>query len=182
MIELTDTQRQALSAEPAQPVEVIDPATLQRYVLLHRDQYERMRTLVEGGPKPVPPLGTQTSAPAAPPQAPLRQRIRDLLLPPEVAAEAKRYCKRLGRWGAQSLRDMEEQMKLQHYYGGRWIACLETDDGLVVVAAAESLGATCFDQQLAAVTAEERRHLLINSPTRLFDSESEILTLFPDES
>jgi hypothetical protein len=58
-IELTETQRQALQAEPGYPVDVLEPATPRRYVLLAREQdeqYERMRALLEqhpvGSPEP----------------------------------------------------------------------------------------------------------------------------------
>jgi hypothetical protein len=46
-IELTDEQRQALQAEPGKPVDVVDPATRRRYVLLDQDQYERVRSVLE---------------------------------------------------------------------------------------------------------------------------------------
>ena len=56
-IELTDAQRQALQAEQGKPVDVVDPATQKRYVLLAREQYERVRALLEqaGGPEPEDP-------------------------------------------------------------------------------------------------------------------------------
>ena len=77
---------------------------------------------------------------------------------------------------------MEEQMKLQHYYGAKWIAYLRTNEGPVVVAAAESLNDPVFDLQLGFLTPEERRGAHITSPVRLLDDESELLTPFPDES
>jgi hypothetical protein len=46
-IELTDEQRRALQADPGRPVGVVDPATQQQYVLLAREQYERVRPLLE---------------------------------------------------------------------------------------------------------------------------------------
>jgi hypothetical protein len=51
-IELTDEQRQALRAEHGKPVDVVDPATRQRYVLLLQEQYERVRSLLERGEVP----------------------------------------------------------------------------------------------------------------------------------
>jgi hypothetical protein len=62
-IELTDAQRQALQAERGQPVDVLDPATQQRYVLLAREQYERMCALLEHEPVPEP---RQTTDPIPP--------------------------------------------------------------------------------------------------------------------
>ena len=46
-IELTDAQRQALQAEPGKPLVVVDPATQRRYVLLEREQYERVLPLLD---------------------------------------------------------------------------------------------------------------------------------------
>src|SRR5690242_1479154 len=45
--ELTDDQRQALAAGRGKPLAVVDRATQQRYVLLAREQYERVRPLLE---------------------------------------------------------------------------------------------------------------------------------------
>jgi hypothetical protein len=180
-IELTDTQRQVLQRERGNPVQVVDPASQERYVLLAWEHYERVRSLLEAVP--------HSAAPAAAPRPSLpagvgapRQRIRDLPLPPEVAAQAKHYCKQLGWRGAASLRQVEEQMKLQYYYGGKWIALRQTDEGPLVVAVAESLRDPSFDRQLSSLTPDERRHLRYSSPPRLFDTESEILTPFADES
>jgi len=47
VIELTADQRQALDANPGHPVDVVDPATNQRYVLLARAQYERLQALLD---------------------------------------------------------------------------------------------------------------------------------------
>src|SRR5437868_2692841 len=47
-LELTDQQRQTLQAEHGTPIDVVDPATRQRYVLLAWEQYERVRSLLEG--------------------------------------------------------------------------------------------------------------------------------------
>jgi hypothetical protein len=44
MIELTDEQRQQL--ESGQAVDVTDPQTAQRYVVLRKDVYERVRHLL----------------------------------------------------------------------------------------------------------------------------------------
>jgi hypothetical protein len=57
-IELTDAQRHALQAEQGEPIDGVDPATQQRYVLLAREQYERVRALLE--------QGTGRELPAAP--------------------------------------------------------------------------------------------------------------------
>lgn len=48
-IELTDDQRHALQGEQGKPIDVVDPATQQRYVLIAREQYERVRAMLEQG-------------------------------------------------------------------------------------------------------------------------------------
>jgi hypothetical protein len=50
-IELSDEQRQAIEAEPGQPVDCIDPATRQTYVLLAREQYEKVRSMLVPQPE-----------------------------------------------------------------------------------------------------------------------------------
>ena len=47
MLELTAQQRQVVQEQAGEPVEVIDPDTQCAYVLLAREQYERMRSLKE---------------------------------------------------------------------------------------------------------------------------------------
>ncbi len=44
MIEITDEQRQRL--ESGEAVDIIDPRTAQRYVILQKDVYERVRHLL----------------------------------------------------------------------------------------------------------------------------------------
>ena len=52
MVELTEEQRQAVQEQAGGPVEVIDPDTQRAYVLLAREQYEQMRSLVESEREP----------------------------------------------------------------------------------------------------------------------------------
>jgi hypothetical protein len=46
-IELTNEQRQALQTERGKPVDVVDPATHERYVLLARELYDRVRDVLD---------------------------------------------------------------------------------------------------------------------------------------
>ncbi len=90
-IELTDAQRQALQAEQGKPVDVVDPATRRRYVLLERELYERVLPLLEqaGGPEPQDPTA------GIPPGILRSQQAfwRDL---PELL----RHKRNRGRWAA----------------------------------------------------------------------------------
>jgi hypothetical protein len=176
-IELTGEQQQALQAEQGKLVDVVDPATKRHYVLLAQEQYERVRSLLEATPEPPAPFtGGETAG-----GKPLRQSLRDLPLPPEVAEELNRYCSRLGSRKARN-HEMEEQMKLQHYFGGKWVAYLRTKEGPVIVATADRVGDPAFEQQLSSLTTQERQEAIIDCPTRLFDNQSDILTPFTDES
>jgi hypothetical protein len=42
MIELTEQQRQAVQEHPHQPLQMVDPATQQAFVLIPRDLYENL--------------------------------------------------------------------------------------------------------------------------------------------
>src|SRR5258708_1327243 len=58
-IELTDEQRQALQADPGNPVDVVDPATRRRYGLLDQDMYERVRQVLKhAGSSPTAPCSS----------------------------------------------------------------------------------------------------------------------------
>jgi hypothetical protein len=182
-IHLTEQQRQALEAQQGQPLEMVDPDSHRSYVLLAREVYERARHLLE---QPSPSVAPDAGIPPAPAPAdeghPLRQCLRDLATPPAVTQFAKRWCEQLGLVGRKARQEQEERLKLQHYYGGKWIAFLRTAEGPVVVAVADSLNDPAFDRQLAALTADERRRAIIDSPPRLFDEQSEVLTPFSHES
>jgi|SRR5947209_7321635 len=56
-IELTEEQRRRIEAEPGRPVEVVNPATNRVYVLLAREQYEKVRSLLVSPPVPPPQEG-----------------------------------------------------------------------------------------------------------------------------
>jgi hypothetical protein len=51
-LELTELQRRAVQEQAGRPVEVIDPDTRRAYVLLAREQYERIRSGLESEPEP----------------------------------------------------------------------------------------------------------------------------------
>jgi hypothetical protein len=183
-LELTDQQRQAVEGRKGtEPVEVTDPTSKRAYVLLARELYDRVRHLFEQQESHTATATEPVSAPKPPEEGrQLRQRLRDLPTPPAVATFAQKWCGRVGLFGRKARQDLEERLKLQHYYGGTWIAYLRTDEGPVIVAAADSLNDPSFDRQLSFLTADERRSAIIDSPTRLFDEQSDVLTPFSDES
>jgi hypothetical protein len=172
-IELTDAQRQELRREPGKPVEVIDPATQQRYVLLDREQYERVRPLLEGGPGQGEP--SPAPAPLCPQEGEVpRVRLRDLPTPPEVAEEAARWCRKPGLWGKRNRREVEEQLKLQYYYGGQAVYVLRGSEGPIVIAIPERFR-DVPGLRYVLLTPEERPHACLEAPSVWGDTSSEIL-------
>src|SRR5262249_11318355 len=67
-------------------------------------------------------------------QLPARRRLQDLPLPAELAAAVEISCQHLGFVTAQERNFVTEELKLQYYYGGKDVACLDTPDGRWVVA------------------------------------------------
>ena len=57
-IELTEEQRRLVEAEHGKPVDVIDPATNRNYVLLAREMYEKVRSVLSPEPGLPPEEGT----------------------------------------------------------------------------------------------------------------------------
>jgi hypothetical protein len=51
-IALTENQREVLHEQPDRPVNVIDPESQRRYVLLAREEYERLQALLAAEPSP----------------------------------------------------------------------------------------------------------------------------------
>jgi hypothetical protein len=91
MIELTERQRQAVQEQAGEPVEVIDPESRCAYVILAREQYERMRSLVESEREPTQRV--DDVAPSIPPGVLQSQKAfwRDL---PHLLSQPKLR----GRW------------------------------------------------------------------------------------
>jgi hypothetical protein len=174
-IELTDAQRQALLAGQGRPLDVVDPTTQQRYVLLAREQYERVRPLLadNAGPVPSPPVAAAGPSPAS--SEPMRVRLRDLPIPPEVIEETERWCQKYGVRGAKRRREVEDQFKLQYYYGGQAAYVLDTLDGPVVIPVTERYKDTP-GLRYVLLTPDERPRACLTVPPRWRDADSEILT------
>jgi hypothetical protein len=169
-IELTDQQEQAV--KEGRPIEIADPQSARAFVLLAREQYERIRFLLEGSPEPgLSAPGTPAATPSPGEGKPQRVRLRDLPTPPEVAEQAKQSCRKYG-WNRQ---DVEDQLKLQYYYGGQSIYILSTSQGPVVIPIEERYKDTP-DLRYALLTPEERPHAGLTIPSCWHDPVSEILS------
>jgi hypothetical protein len=101
----------------------------------------------------------------------VRQRLRDLPTPPEVAAEARRFRKKQG-WG-QPLSAIEDELKLQYYYGGQCIRCLFGKDGPIIVALYRGDDEDYRNQE-QALSAEEKQKAVVLVPSVWNDPNSVI--------
>ena len=173
-IELTDEQQKALQAEQGTRINVVNPATQQRYVLLAWEQYERVRPVLDRGPEPSR-QPEPTPARILPPDGQaLRIRLRDLPTPPEITEEANRYCKELGMGGRKDIQQAEDQMKLQYYYGGKAIYVVRAAEGPVVIPIEERHKDTP-DLRYVLLTPEERPRACYEVPSRWQNTVCEIL-------
>jgi hypothetical protein len=173
---LTEEQHQLVEAAQGQPLDVVDPRTNRAYVLLPADLYQRVRAALQ------PTAGPSSAAPGeGVKREPLRIKLRELPLPPEVAAAARRHCQRLGLWRQKYVQQVEDELKLQYHFGGQCVVYLRLKDGPIVVAAGEA-GSDEFGRQLDVLPPEERRQVSYSFPTTWNDQVSELRTPFAHES
>ena len=86
-------------------------------------------------------------------------------------------CRRKYGW---SQSEVEEQLKLQYYYGGQALYLLPTAEGPVVVPIEERFR-DMPDLRSILLTPEERPRAALTFPSRWHDTGSEILTPFHHE-
>ena len=174
-MQLTEAQCQVVQAANGKPVEVLDPQTRQAYVLIAAEVYQRIRHLVEGAED-------QAQRPEAPGTAgegqPMRLKVRELPMLPEVAERVKEYCKKLGFWRRRYVQEVEDEMRLQYHFGGQYVGLLPSPEGPLIVAAGD-LRSEAFDRQLAALPVDERRQVLLLPVDRWDDTMSLILSPLP---
>ncbi len=169
---LTEEQHHVVEAAGGRPVEVIDPCSQRRYVLVPAEQYHR-----------ADPGGPAENAPRSglPPEVargePMRFKLRELPMPPEAAAEVRQWCRQLGLWRRRSVQEIEDEAKLSYYFGGRYVAYLKSKAGPIVVAAGRQ-ASDAYQRQLDALTSEERRQVVSWVPPVWNDPASELLTPF----
>ena len=93
----------------------------------------------------------------------MRQFLKDLQLPPSLADEVDKSCRRRFFGRRRERREVEENIKLQYFFGGQDVAYVSTADGLVIVAAGD-LESDSFGKALEALSADERRRVTLYSP------------------
>jgi hypothetical protein len=129
--------------------------------------------------------GTPSPAPAdsVPPAVarPPRQCLKDLSLPPRLAEDVAAICRRRGFAKPSDRQRIEEEVKLQYFFGGQDVAYLTTADGLVIVASGD-LQSAVFGQALEALSPDQRRRVTLYSPDRWNDPTSAPLTPITHEA
>lgn len=106
------------------------------------------------------------------------KRLDDLPTPPEVAEAARQYIKKLGLFRKKTLKSIEDELKLQYYYGGWYIRCLPTKQGKVIVALDQGDEEEC-ERQVQALSPEDRRESVVHVPS-IWNNETSIITGFWD--
>ena len=107
----------------------------------------------------------------------MRVKLRELPIPPPLAEEINKHCRRLGFWRRKYVQQVEEELKCQYYFGGQYVAYLPSEQGPIVVAAG-TRESEAFDRQLAFLAADERQQVILdavdpwNDPTSLILSPS----------
>jgi len=179
------TEEQAKLVQQSKgPVEVIDPTTNKAYVLLSSELYLKNRDLLQAEapaeqPLAANPMKQHTSVPTQEESQPLRQRLLDLPVHPEVAEHLQERCTQLSIRGARPRQELLEELLLQWYYGGQSVGWLRTLHGKIIVAAGSLDEA--FDGQLAVLSPQERRQLVIEAVYPWNDAINWLPTMGNDE-
>ncbi len=165
-IQLTPEQRQAV--REGRPVEVHDPEDDLRAVMVSSDEFQRMRRSLslELAEKPDlrPPVW-----------------LRDLTLPPDVQEHVQRRC-RIRRFSSTvDRRRLEEEVKLQYFFGGLGVGYLVTESGRVVVAVGPWYGDE-LDRQLDSMGIAQRREVVLDCPARWNEVVSQHLGFSSDDT
>jgi hypothetical protein len=119
-----------------------------------------------------PHTGVPTPAPAGGTVDRSKWRyLKDMELPPEVKREVEDYCRSRGLRRPRHLKEVEEDVKLQYFFGGQWVAYEVTSQGRLVICAGDP-DSEEFRAALASLPREERRRVICFPVWRWNDSES----------
>jgi hypothetical protein len=113
----------------------------------------------------------QSTAPVTAPTPFKWQALKDLQLPPELVKRANERLRRLGffaRFSKKWRRYVEEEAKLQYFYGGRTVALLDTPEWGVIVALGH-VASEEFERAWNSLSREEQRNSLIYCPSPVDD-------------
>ncbi len=82
--------------------------------------------------------------------------LKDLQLPPDLVRRLdERFPRRWFGWGKWARDAVEEDLKMQHFYGGKAVAYLLTTEGGVVVAAADDFDSPEFRASMDDLSRQE---------------------------
>jgi hypothetical protein len=171
-IQLTDEQRVLIEASGGQPVTIVDAQTQRAYVLLPAELYEKVRGIVEREA-----ARSQQRAPSPPVQPgeskPMRVRLRDLPLPPEILDDARRRWQKRGMWDKKNAQAVADELRFQYHYGGQVVVYLPSAEGPIIVAAGRE-DSEEFIRRFQALTPEERRQKITHYPPLRNDEVSHL--------
>jgi hypothetical protein len=94
--------------------------------------------------------------------------LKDMELPPGVKREMEDYFRTRGIRRARHRAEAEENIKLQHFFGGQWVAYKVTPQGLLIVWAGELESEECA-AALDPLPREERCQIVLYAPPRWND-------------
>ncbi len=98
------------------------------------------------------------------------QLVRELPLPANLRSEIEALHKRRGHrreWVA-------DELKLQYHYGGKTVAVIQTDRGLMVLAVGDSLESPEIAGLRESLTPEENERTILDSFPRWGDDTSRL--------
>jgi hypothetical protein len=102
-----------------------------------------------------------------------RVRLCELSTPAEIVDDAARWCTKYGWFGMQCRHEVEEQLKLQYYYGGQAIYVVSSTEGTIIIPIPERFKDTP-ELRYVLLTAEERRDACLTVPPCWRTTDSEI--------
>src|SRR5262249_27918610 len=115
----------------------------------------------------------EPAMPAPSTDEPRRLLLNDLAIPLELAQDVEDICRRRGYGRGAARKHIEQEIKLQYYFGGQGGSYLATAEGPLVVAAGD-MSSPAFGRALEALSNDERRNVTLYSPARWNDSTSSI--------
>lgn len=157
-INLTPEQRRQLAE--GRPVRVQDEGTNLPLVVLTEQLYAQLPEV----PRPAQDPGRDSRYGSLDQVCPLHLPVRDLPIVPEIQQRIDEQCRRLNLGRGRYRREVEEELLLSFYFGGRWVAVLPARDGSVIVGVTDELRSPGFDRQLAALDERDRGKRNIYAP------------------